>query len=144
MKQYRVFIDITVTKMFSMKAESEEQARDEALRMCRERSDYYARDYDGVIDVSVTDCEEDPEPEDNEAPDGMAEALNYVRENLDGDELMIIKSRVSYNQSHRLPAASQVNDGKIIDLLEEYGEDNGQPEGWWMEAGDIDDWICKL
>ena len=59
MKQYKVFIDITVTKTFSMKAESEEQAKEEALRMCRERSDYYARDNDGVIDVSVADCEED-------------------------------------------------------------------------------------
>lgn len=27
----------------------------------------------------------------------------------------------------------------IIDLLEEYGQDNGLPEGWWLEYGDIDD-----
>ena len=144
MKQYRVFIDITVTKEFSLKAESEEQAKEEALRMCRERSDYYARDNDGVVDVSVTDCEEDPMSEEDEERTLLDDGLDYVREQLDADELMIIKSRVSYNMNHRLPAASQVNDAKVIDLLEEYGEDNDLPEGWWMEQGDIDDILLKL
>ena len=142
MKQYRVFIDITVTKTFSMKAESEEQAKEQALKQCRERSDYYARDNDGVIDVSVSDCEEDPEPDEERTT--LDNALDYVREQLDADELMIIKSRVSYNLNHRLPAASDVNDGHIIDLLEEYGEENDLPEGWWEEYGEIDDWLLKL
>jgi hypothetical protein len=75
MKQYKVFIDITVTKTFSLKAESEEQAKEEALRMCRERSDYYARDNDGVIDVSVSDCEEDPEPEEERTT--LDDALDF-------------------------------------------------------------------
>lgn len=33
---------------------------------------------------------------------------------------------------------------EIYDLLEEYGEDNDLPEGWWMEYGDIDDIFLKL
>ena len=32
----------------------------------------------------------------------------------------------------------------IYDLLEEYGEDNDLPEGWWLEYGDIDDILEQL
>ena len=142
MKQYRVFIDITVTRTFSLKAEREEQAREEALRMCRERSDYYARDNDGVVDVSVSDCEEDPDPEEERTT--LDEGLDYVREQLDEDELLIYKATVSKNLDHRMPATAGLDDGKIIDLLEEYGEDNDLPEDWWEELGDIDDWLMKL
>jgi hypothetical protein len=143
MKQYRVFIDITVTRTFSLKAESEEQAKEQALKQCRERSDYYARDNDGVVDVSVSDCEEDTEPEEERTT--LDDGLDYVRGELDrADELLIYKATVSKNLDHRLPAATGLDDGKIIDLLEEYGEDNDLPEGWWEEYGDIDDILMKL
>lgn len=142
MKQYRVFIDITVTKTFSMKAESEEQAKEEALRMCRERSDYYARDNDGVIDVSVSDCEEDPEPE---KTGGMAAGLAYLREQLEQDEIDEIRAQIDRSyRYHMMPSDCVTNDSKVIDLLEEYGEDNDLPEGWWENEGDIDDWLLKL
>ncbi len=84
------------------------------------------------------------ETDDDDTPEEMREALDYIRGELDEDELMIIKSRVSYNLNHRLPAASQVNDSKIIDLLEEYGENEDLPEGWWEEYGDIEDVLMKL
>lgn len=32
----------------------------------------------------------------------------------------------------------------ISDLLEEYGEDNDLPEGWWCVYGDIDDIIEQI
>lgn len=32
----------------------------------------------------------------------------------------------------------------ITDLLEEYGQDNDLPEGWWLEYGDIDDIVEQL
>lgn len=142
MKQYRVFINITVTKTFSMKAESEEQAKEEALRMCRERSDYYARDNDGVIDVSVSDCEEDPEPE---KTGGMAAGLAYLREQLEQDEIDEIRAQIDRSyRYHMMPSDCVTNDSKVIDLLEEYGADNDLPEGWWENEGDIDDWLLKL
>ena len=142
MKQYRVFIDITVTKTFSLKAESEEQAKEEALRMCRERSDYYARDNDGVIDVSVSDCEEDTEPE---KTGGMAAGLAYLREQLEQDEIDEIRAQIDRSyRYHMMPSDCVTNDSKVIDLLEEYGADNDLPEGWWENEGDIDDWLLKL
>ena len=32
----------------------------------------------------------------------------------------------------------------IADTLEEFGEDYGLPEGWWLEYGDIDDIVEQL
>ncbi len=29
--------------------------------------------------------------------------------------------------------------GKISDLMEEYGDDNDLPEGWWLDYGDEDE-----
>lgn len=143
MKQYAVFIDITVTKTFHMEAESEEQAKEQALKQCRERSDYYARDNDGVIDVSVAECEE--EGEQPEKTGGMAAGLAYLREQLEQDEIDEIRAQIDRSyRYHMMPSDCVTNDSKVIDLLEEYGADNDLPEGWWENEGDIDDWLLKL
>ena len=49
-------------------------------------------------------------------------ALDYVRENI----------------------THPCEEYDIIDLLEEYGQDNDLPEGWWCEYGDIDDIVEQL
>ena len=70
-------------------------------------------------------------------------ALEYVRENVDMQHVgyMIIQSKLQ-----RMPVslmyASFTDD--VQDLLEEYGQDNDLPEGWWCEYGDIDDIIEML
>lgn len=33
---------------------------------------------------------------------------------------------------------------EIYDCMEQYGEDNDLPEGWWMGYGDIDDIFVML
>ena len=33
---------------------------------------------------------------------------------------------------------------EIYDCMEQYGEDNDLPEGWWMEYGEIDDIFVML
>ena len=33
---------------------------------------------------------------------------------------------------------------EIAEVLEEYGQDNELPEGWWCEYGDINEIIEKL
>lgn len=38
----------------------------------------------------------------------------------------------------RMPIPSRIAE-KLIDCMEEYGEDNDLPEGWWMEYGDEDE-----
>ncbi len=50
------------------------------------------------------------------------EALDYVRDNL----------------THPCDAED------VIDLLEEYGQDNDLPEMWWAEYYDIDDIVEQI
>lgn len=71
-------------------------------------------------------------------------AVDYVREQLDADELMIYKATVSKNLNHRMPATAGLDCDKVIDLLEEYGQENDLPEGWWENEGDIDEILTKL
>ena len=144
MKQYRVFIDITVTKTFSVSAESEEQAKEEALRQCRERSDYYARDNDGVVDVSVTDCEEDQEPDEGSCNKAMKPALDYVRSQLDPWRLEEYRATINSAYEYHTTPTAYADFDHIRDLLEEYGEENELPEGWWENEGDLDDWLYEL
>ena len=72
-------------------------------------------------------------------------AIQYVRDNktwTDAEEQVAIDNidhwRCSIGQAYP-PIAD-----KIIDLMEEFGEDNGYPEGWWYEYGDEDDVFFKL
>lgn len=141
MKQYRVFIDITVTKTFSISAESEEQAKEEALRQCRERSDYYARDNDGVVDVSVSECEEDAEPEEENA---KKPALDYVRSQLDEWRLEEYRAAINSAYEYHTTPTAYADFDHIRDLLEEYGQENDLTEGWWENEGDLDDWLYEL
>ena len=75
----------------------------------------------------------------------MQKAIDYVRENMDEDDMAILQAEVNKSyKMHLVPSENTVDCDKLIDLLEEYGEDNDLPEGWWMEEGDIDDWLVKL
>lgn len=139
MKQYEVDVDITMSCRIEVDAESEEEAKTIVANWIGDDPWFYVKDgrYMSHEFEAVNETGES-ERTDLEA------ALDYVREQLDADELMIYKATVSKNLNHRLPAASQVNDSKVIDLLEEYGEDNDLPEGWWEEYGDIEDVLMKL
>lgn len=73
----------------------------------------------------------------------MEKALDYVRQNVD---LGYVNYLVSKAKEMRCPTGSldPVFTDLIYDLLEEYGEDNDLPEGWWLEYGDIDDILEQL
>ncbi len=142
MKHYVIDVDITVSKRIYLDAENEEKAK-AILKKNMEYPHYYYTKADAFVGYEVTDInEEDPEPEEERTT--LDNALDYVREQLDEDELVFYRAEVSRNLNHRIPANMGLDDGKIIDLLEEYGEDNDMPEGWWEEYGDIDDWLLKL
>lgn len=73
------------------------------------------------------------------------EALKYVRENMDADDMAILQAEInkSYKQ-HLVPDEHTVDCDNLIDLLEEYGEENGLPGDWWEEYGEISDWLTWL
>lgn len=67
-------------------------------------------------------------------------AIKFLLENIDGDWCLQV---YTYMFNNHLPM--NVADSKmsytIMDLLEEFGEDNDLPEGWWYEIGDDCDWF---
>lgn len=67
-------------------------------------------------------------------------AVHYIVGELNfEDELEMRLAREVYCKGYNL--SGNVLD-KIFDLLEEYGEDNDLPEGWWQDEGSIeDDWF---
>lgn len=70
-------------------------------------------------------------------------ALDYVRRYVDMpyiNNCIVRAMEMRCPFSHAFPL--EVDD--ITDLLEEYGEDNDLPEGWWLEYGDIDDIVEQL
>ena len=140
MKNYEVRMTMLVAVTVSVEAENEEAAENKAKNYVDDDEAYYLSHYDSVWErevVEVNECEPDEE-------DGMTEALDYVRSEMDADELQVYKATVTKNLNHRMPATAGLDDSKIIDLLEEYGEDNELPEGWWENYGDIDDILMKL
>ena len=66
-------------------------------------------------------------------------AVEYVKQNLEHYE--IEKAWTFIGRRMGLPC--EVED-KIHDLLEEYGEDNDLPEGWYLEYGDIEDFFMEI
>ena len=72
-------------------------------------------------------------------------AIAYVRENMDADDMAILRAEMNkfYNM-HLIPNDGVMDCSEVIDLLEEYGEENDLPEGWWEEYGEMDEWLAKL
>ena len=83
----------------------------------------------------------DEEDEDDDPLEGCSEdfrkAIAYVKENISEEDRDIIRAKCSklYKQ-HIIPDENTVDDSVITDLLEEYGQDNDLPEGWWEEEYD--------
>lgn len=73
----------------------------------------------------------------------LEKALKYIGKNVD---MECINFCVCHAMEMRCPfsVAYPLLADDITDLLEEYGEDNDLPEGWWCEYGDIDDIVEQL
>ena len=70
--------------------------------------------------------------------------IAYVKEQLAEDDLAILRAQVSKNYKQHNAPATGIDDSKIIDLLEEYGEDHDLPEGWYLDEYDADDVMLML
>lgn len=74
----------------------------------------------------------------------LDKAIAYVKENLPDYERAIINASIDKAYAMHLAPSNCVNVDPIIDLLEEYGQDNDLPESYWEEDGDIDDILFQL
>ena len=71
------------------------------------------------------------------------ELLSYISQEVDMERVSLA---IKYMDIQRAPL-SVVDErlfDQIYDLLEDYGEDNGLSEGWWMSEFEIDDVILQL
>ena len=77
------------------------------------------------------------------SPD-MRKAVAYINEQLEPEDKSIIAAQVDKNFKQHMNPAYGIDDGKIIDLLEEYGADHDLCEGWWEEECDLDDIVLLI
>lgn len=73
----------------------------------------------------------------------LEKAIESIRERIDNVELnymvcSAIFERASFSSMYPRKA------DEIADALEEYGQDNDLPEGWWCEEYDIDEIIERI
>ena len=141
-KKYEVRVDITVTKSLYTSASSQEEAE----KNIRERlnKDPYpdTKTMDSVLNyeiVEVSECEEEDAGDDPLAgcSKDYRKGVAYVMENMDEDDKALIRAKCnkSYSQ-HLVPNGSIVDDSSIIDLLEEYGQNESLSEGWYLDEYD--------
>ena len=73
----------------------------------------------------------------------IEKAIRHVAKNVDKERVSIA---CGYMYLHRSPLHvedPQLEDD-IHDLMEEYGEEHGLPEGWWQSEVDENDIVLRL
>lgn len=124
-------------------------------RACME-SDYNDECYDGgwwmvilkdeedSIDPATTTTFDDPAQDIYSSySEDIRKAVAYINTHLADEDKAIIGAKVSKNFKEHMNPAYGIDEEKIIDLLEEYGEDHNLPEGWWMEET-LDDIVLLI
>lgn len=144
MKRFNVDVDITMSCRIEVDAESEEQAKTIAQNWIGDDPWYYVRDghYIKHEFEEVSECEDDPLTEYSE---DYRKGIAYVMKELDEDDKAIIRAECNKAyKMHLVPNGDVVDDSKIIDLLEEYGQDHDLPEGWHEEEYDSSEILTML
>lgn len=141
-KLFEVRVDITVTKSLYTSASSQEEA-EKIIKEKLDKDPYYdAKTMDSVLDyeiVEVSECEDDDDDT------TLGKAIRYVREQMDEDDMAILHAEMNKcYKMHLIPNSDVMDCSKVIDLLEEYGQDNDLPEGWWESECEMDDILVKL
>ena len=131
---------MTVAVTVSVEAENEEVAKKLAIEKAKDQESYYMANYDCVSKFEVTDVEESEEERTE-----LDDALDYVRDNMDADDMADIQAAIKkcYKQ-HLVPDDTLVNCERLCELLGEYGEENDLAEDWWEDEYDMSDILAKL
>ena len=139
MKNYAVDIDITMSVRVYVDAKDNDEARKKADDLVRKDPYYHAKG-GTYVSHDITDVSENEE----ESDDLLGKAVDYVRDNMDEDDLAILRAECDkcYN-SHIIPTFSTVDADQVRELLAEYGEENGLDEDWW-EDYDEDEILARL
>ena len=140
MKHFEVDVDITMSKRISVEAESEEQAKAILNGWMKYNPYEYAHDFDAYVAHEITDVNEEEEEKTE-----LQKAIDYVRDNMDEDDMVILKATMNKCYSmHLIPSEGVMDCDKVVELLDEYGEENGLEERWWESECEIDEILCEL
>lgn len=143
MKRFNVDVDITMSCRIEVDAESEEQAKTIVGNWIGDDPWHYVRDghYIKHEFEDVSECNNDPLTEYSE---DYRKGIAYVKEQMDDFEKDIIRAKVNKNYAQHNAPSTGLDNHRIIDLLEEYGQDNDLPEGWYLDEYDADDVMLML
>lgn len=101
--------------------------------------------YDGLVRDGLIDGDDKDDDPLAEYSEEYRSGIAYVLENMDEDDKNIIRAECNkaYKQ-HLIPDDNIVDDSTIIFLLDEYGEDNGLPDGWYLEEYDASEILALV
>lgn len=155
MKQFRVDVDFRVTKGIYVDAETAEQAEQIVEQRCKDNPYQYTSNPDyAELDAIVEVNEEEDEPAESDGDpaqdvyaaysEDMRNAVAYINEQLGPEDKAIICAMVDKNFKQHMNPSYGIDDGKITDLLEEYGDDHDLGEGWWEGECELDDIVLLI
>lgn len=147
MKNYEVRMTMLVAVTVNVEAENAEVAEKLAMEKTGNEEAYYLHHYDSVWEREVTEVNE-CEPTDTRTV--IDKAIDYVRQQLEPDELAEIRAQVDRSyRYHMMPSDCVTSTDRVIELLGEYGKDyedvsEDNAEDWWSPHIDIDDLLIRL
>lgn len=122
-----------------VEAESEEQAKAIVGNWIDDDAWHYVKD--GHYINHEFEAVNETEPDNTT----LGRAIQYVRDNMDEDDMAILQAEMNKcYKMHLIPNNNVMDCDKVIDLLEEYGQDNDLPEGWWESECEIDEILAKI
>lgn len=71
-------------------------------------------------------------------------AIEHVKNRVNGLDVVHAQNLLKDEPDTTIDDIDSALADMIYDLMEEYGEDNDLPEGWWLEYGDVQDVLMKL
>lgn len=142
-KRFNVDVDITMSCRIEVDAESEEQAKTIAQNWIGDDPWQYVRNghYIKHEFEEVSECSDNPLTEYSE---DYRKGIAYVKEQLEDWQKDIIRAKVNRNYAQHDSPSTGLDDHRIIDLLEEYGEDHDLPEGWYLDEYDADEVMLMI
>lgn len=144
MKKYQVDVDITMSCRIEVDAESEEQAKTIVGNWIGDDPWQYVRDGHYVShEFEAVNESDEPGPLAGYSEE-YRKGIAYVLEQLEDFEKEVIRAKVSRNYAQHDSPSTGIDDHRIIDLLEEYGEDNDLPEGWYLDEYDADEVMLMI
>ena len=148
MKRFEVRMTMLVAVSVEVEADSAEQAETLAMEKTAREEAYYLQHYDSIWEREVTEvneCEDEDDDPLAKYSETYRDGIGYMLSQLDEDDKAIIRAECNkaYKQ-HLIPDENIVDDSKITDLLEEWGEDNDLPEGWYLEEYDASEILTMI